>query len=168
MTVFVRPAGAGDMTAIATLVADMLVFHGKEAPADPAAFAEALERDGPCGDAHFQCLIADVDGQAAGFAMFSLVYEAAYTASCVFLRDIFVVADHRRSGVGRALMAALAAKAVAEGWPRIDWHADRLDLDARLFYDLLCPDSFKLNRLSYRIEGEEIAALAALADRPAT
>lgn len=159
--VAVRSAGAGDMHAAAPLVAEMLAFYETPTPLGEADFAEKLESDGPAGAGHFRCLLAESEGETVGLAMYSLVYEAGVAAPCVFLRDIFVTERARRAGIGRRLMVELARAAQAEGWPRIDWHADRLDFDARTFYDLLCPDSFKINRLSYRIEGQEIAALAA-------
>ena len=77
-----------------------------------------------------------------------------------FIRDVFVLEAYRRSGIGRNMMAAFAKLCLDRGWRRVDWHADRLDFDARTFYDMLCTDSFKLDRLSYRIEGDEIAVLA--------
>lgn len=158
----VRHAGQGDMTRIAWLVAEMLTFYGTPLPAEAEAFAAALEADGPAGRRAYACLIAEAeDGSPLGFAMYSPVYEAGFLGDGVFLRDLYVVEAARGRGVGKALMAALARDCLENGMRRIDWHADRLDLDARTFYEMIAPDSFKLNRLSYRIEGGEIANLAA-------
>lgn len=163
----VTPAGPGDMASIAGLVLEMLAFYGTSAPLPDAAFAARLEQDGPAGRGDYFCLIArahagDRGQDALGFAMFSTVYEAAFVGNGVFLRDIYVRESARGKGAGKALMIALARLCVEQGYQRIDWHADRLDLHARTFYEMIAPDSFKLNRLSYRIEGAEIARLSGL------
>ncbi len=159
--VSVTRAAGGDMLRLVPLVAEMLDFYGTPHPAGLEDMAATLERDGPAGTRRFDCLVAnDADGQALGFAMYSTVYEAAFLGDGVFLRDIFVTTQARGQGVGKALMVALAKVCLEEGYARIDWHADRLDLHARTFYELLAPDSFKLNRLSYRIENEEIISLS--------
>jgi GNAT superfamily N-acetyltransferase len=165
MTTFrVSFAAPGDMAALEPLMREMLTFHGGEAPLPPDAFATRLEADGPAGRGAYECLIARraADTDAIGFAMYSTVYEAAFPGDGVFLRDIFVTEAARGTGVGRALMVALARTCRERGWNRIDWHADRLDLDARTFYELVAPDSFRLNRLSYRVDAGQIEALAAL------
>ncbi|MEC9266055.1 MAG: GNAT family N-acetyltransferase [Pseudomonadota bacterium] len=150
------------MERIAGLVREMLAFYGSPVPLEGTAFDDALERDGPAGSCAYRCLIVDDrDGTPAGFAMYSTVYEAAFAGNGIFLRDIYVSAAARGQGLGKALMVALAQECQREGIRRIDWHAARLDLDARTFYEMLAPDSFRLNRLSYRIEDDEIAALAA-------
>ncbi|NMM42974.1 GNAT family N-acetyltransferase [Rhodospirillaceae bacterium KN72] len=156
-------ARQGDMLRVAPLIAEMLTFYGAEGPPIPLPdFAVRLEKDGPAGRREYDCLIADdaQTGTALGFAMYSTVYEAAFPGNGIFLRDIYVTKSARERGVGKALMVALAQVCLREGYRRIDWHADRLDLHARTFYELMAPDSFKLNRLSYRIEEEEIELLS--------
>ena len=163
LRVKVNAARQGDMLRVAPLVAEMLSFYGADGPPLPLPdFAVRLEKDGPAGRKEYDCLIADdaASGTALGFAMYSTVYEAAFPGNGIFLRDIYVTESARERGVGKALMVGLAKVCLREGYRRIDWHADRLDLHARTFYELMAPDSFKLNRLSYRIEEDEIETLS--------
>ena len=166
----VSAAGPGDMAALEPLMREMLAFHGSTAPLRPDAFAARLEADGPAGEGAYDCLIARdaEDGAPVGFAMFSTVYEAAFAGDGIFLRDIYVAEGARGRGVGRALMVALAKACQARGWRRIDWHAERLDLDARTFHELVAPDSFRLDRLSYRLDQGQIERLAGLLDGKAS
>lgn len=154
-------AGIGDFT---ELCAAMAAFHGVPEPLPRAEWAARLASDGPGGKGHFEAFCAFDGARMIGFLVFSPVYETVFPGNGAFIRDVFVLEEYRRSGVGRNLMAGFAKLCLERGWRRADWHADRLDFDARTFYDMLCTDSFKLDRLSYRIEGEEIETLAAKAD----
>ena len=149
------------MPAFADVRQEMLAYFQKKETLPPEALLEKLRADGPGGAEKFMALGAWVEGELAGFAVFSPVYAIDVGTEDVFLSDFFVRQAYRRSGIGKNLMAALARLCLERGWPRIDWHVYRLDFDARTFYDMLNPDSFKLDHLSYRVEGDEIAALAA-------
>ena len=154
----------GDVPAFTELCAEMAAFHGAPEPMPRDQWSEKLAADGPGGAGRYEAVCAFDGGKMIGFLLFSPVYEALFPGNGAFIRDVFVLEDYRRSGVGRNMMAAFARLCLERGWRRADWHADRLDFDARTFYDMLCTDSFKLDRLSYRIEGEEIATLAAKTD----
>jgi len=146
------------------LCAAMAAFHGVPEPLPRAQWGERLAADGPGGAKRFEAVCAFDAGKMVGFLLFGPVYEALFPGNGAFIRDVFVLEEYRRSGIGRNMMAAFAKLCLERGWRRADWHAARLDFDARTFFDMLCTDSFKLDRLSYRIEGDEIAVLAAKAD----
>lgn len=153
-----------EIPAFTELCANMADFHGVPHALPLDDWAGRLAADGPGGAGSFEAICAFDGANMIGFLMFSPVYEALFPGNGAFIRDVFVRAEYRRSGVGRNMMATFAKLCLERGWRRADWHAARLDFDARTFYDMLCTDSFKLDRLSYRIEGDEIAALAAKAD----
>jgi GNAT superfamily N-acetyltransferase len=58
----------------------------------------------------------------AGFALFFTSYTTFTTRPCLWLEDLFVVPEARGHGLGKALLAALAAVAVERGMPRLDWY----------------------------------------------
>ncbi|RED52389.1 GNAT family N-acetyltransferase [Aestuariispira insulae] len=155
---------AGYIRALAALEKQIeLAKDELETPSDvPDDLEERLRRDGPGGKGHFQSLIVEVDGNPVGMAMFSIAYDAVIGAPCVFLRHIYVAEGMRRNRLGTCLMVALSRLARDQGWPRIDWHVRRLDLDARVFFDKICSDSFNLHRLSYRIDGGLLDQMAEL------
>lgn len=142
------------------LCAAMAAFHGVPEPLPREEWKQKLAADGPGGAGFFEAICAFDDGKMIGFLVFNPVYETVFPGNGAFIRDVFVLEAYRRNGIGRNMMATFAGLCLERGWRRIDWHADRLDFDARTFYDMLSPDSFKLDRLSYRIEGDEIAVLA--------
>ncbi len=72
--------------------------------------------------------IAWVGDEAAGFAVFFHNYSTFVGRPGLYLEDLFVLPAWRRQGIGRALLAHLAAIALARGcgrmeWAVIDWNA---------------------------------------------
>src|SRR6476469_1661818 len=65
---------------------------------------EAVLRDQLASeDPPFECLVAEIDGDAAGFALFFHTYSTWRGKRGVWLEDLFVLPEMRRHGVGRAL-----------------------------------------------------------------
>jgi len=98
---------------------------------------EAQLREYGFGDRpHFEALIASLDGEPVGMALFHTRFSTWLGAPTLYLEDIFVREAARGHGVGRRLMARLAAVALERGWGRIDFHV--LDWNpARGFYQKL-------------------------------
>ena len=66
-------------------------------------------------------LVAEVDGHVVGFALYFLNFSTWEGTHGLYLEDLFVEPDHRGSGLGRALLAALAAIARDRGYARVEW-----------------------------------------------
>jgi GNAT superfamily N-acetyltransferase len=76
----------------------------------------------------------------------------------MYLEDIYVIEAARGLGVGRALMARLAAIALQRGWGRIDFAALEWN-PARRFYHRLGIAPLT-EWVPYRAEGEALRRLA--------
>ena len=87
-------------------------------PPFPAA---AVERDGFGARAAFRCLLAELDGQAVGYAMYHDCYNSDLARRGLWLVDLYVEERARSNGLGRRLMAALARQALARGAPTLWW-----------------------------------------------
>ena len=91
-------------------------------------------RDGfgtrPCWTAR----IAERAGRAVGYAMFHASYDAPHAARGLYLQDLYVRADERRGGVGRALMAAVAREARDSDCVFFWWTAKAWNNEALAFY----------------------------------
>jgi GNAT superfamily N-acetyltransferase len=69
----------------------------------------------------FECLIAELDGEPVGFAIFFHTYSTWRARRGIHLEDLWVTPSARQRGVGRTLLARLAALAVERGCARLEW-----------------------------------------------
>ncbi|ROP40214.1 L-amino acid N-acyltransferase YncA [Saccharothrix texasensis] len=78
---------------------------------------DALFRPSPALFGH----VAEVDGQVVGMALWFLNFSTWRGTHGVYLEDLYVRPDQRQSGLGRALLRALAEECVARGYARLEW-----------------------------------------------
>ncbi|HKA52302.1 MAG TPA: GNAT family N-acetyltransferase [Candidatus Binatia bacterium] len=156
----VRPATPADVETILTFIKGLAAFERK--PEAVKATADDLLRDGFGEHPKFEALIAEQDGQPAGFALFFPTYSTWEGRPGIHLEDIFVIEQLRGRGIGHKLMAALAALAVARGCARLELSVLHWN-PAREFYHRLGMGHLQ-EWLPYRLSGEALRALAAEAD----
>lgn len=105
--VVIREADASDAGTVVGLIRELAIYEGL---LDQVRIEEAdVRRDGFGERRHFECLIAEVDGEAAGFALFFHNYSTFEGRPGIYLEDIFVRDSARSLGLGRKLMARLPA-----------------------------------------------------------
>jgi GNAT superfamily N-acetyltransferase len=151
-----RFATAEDAGILLALVRELAIFE--KAPDAVLATEADLRRHGFGPEPRFEALLAFVDGRAAGFALFFPNFSTWIGKPGLFLEDIFVSEWARKLGVGRRLMARLAAIAVERGWGRLDFSVLQWN-PARGFYHRLGVRHME-EWLPYRAEGDALAALA--------
>jgi GNAT superfamily N-acetyltransferase len=99
-----------------------------------------------------------VDGAAVGIEAWFWIYKSFGAARGVYVEDLYVRPGFRGRGLGRALLAHLAAKAHAVGgfmeWQVLDWNTPSIE-----FYKSLGANS-RDNWISYRLTGEALRKLA--------
>jgi GNAT superfamily N-acetyltransferase len=66
-------------------------------------------------------LMADWDGEPAGFALYFFNYSTFLCRPGMYLEDLFVRPEHRGRGIGQALLAALEQRARDAGCGRLEW-----------------------------------------------
>lgn len=134
-TVVIRAATAADAGAIVRLVRDLAVFERE--PLSSVKITEAdVRRDlfGP--RPRCEVLLADLAGKPVGFALYFHNYSTWEGRSGLYVEDLFVDAGAQKLGIGRLLMAEIAAIAEARDCRRIDLSVLHWN-PARRFYDRL-------------------------------
>ncbi len=156
--VSVRPATPDDAATILTLVRELADYE--RAP-DAVVATEASFRQHGFGErSMFQALMADRDGKVAGFALYFFGFSTWTGTPVLHLEDSFVRPEQRKTGVGLALMKALAREAVARGCGRFAWQVLDWNEPAIRFYESLGATLLPEWR-TVRIDGPSLAGLAA-------
>jgi GNAT superfamily N-acetyltransferase len=131
----VRAARRDDVSAIHAMI---VALAGYEKLADLCVATEAQIESALFGERPAaEVLIAEANGQAAGFALFFHNFSTFLGRRGLWLEDLFVLPAYRRRGCAQALLRALAATAVERGcgrfeWAVLDWNAPAID-----FYESL-------------------------------
>ncbi|MDH5832694.1 GNAT family N-acetyltransferase [Luteimonas kalidii] len=159
--VAIRPARRADVPAILALIRALAEYErlGHECQADAPSLEATLFGERPAAEV----LIAEVDGDTAGFALFFHSYSTFLARPGLYLEDLFVQPRFRGHGVGRRLMAELARIALARGcgrfeWSVLDWNAPAIGFYRRL--GAIGMDGWTVQRVS----GEALRRLAGQAD----
>jgi GNAT superfamily N-acetyltransferase len=154
----IRAATPADIPVILRFIRELATFE-REPDAVKASEADLL-RDGFGAERRFEARIGLVDGAPAGFALFFPTYSTWEGRAGIWLEDLYVTPEARRTGLGRALIADLAALAVERGFRRLDLSV--LDWNpARGFYERLGIDRLE-PWLQYRASGAALERLAAM------
>ena len=95
--------------------------------------ADDLLREGFGASPKFRALVAEWDGQPAGYAVFFGFYSTWVGRPGLFIEDVFVRSEFRRKGIGKALFAHVARIARDEGcfglrWEVLSWNQPAIDL----------------------------------------
>jgi GNAT superfamily N-acetyltransferase len=117
----VRTARQSDVPVLLELFGELAEYEHleHELRATEELLSEALFGERPAAEA----LIAERGSQVAGYALFFPTFSSFLTTQGVWLEDLFVRRAHRRAGVGRALLAAVAARVQETGGERLEWAA---------------------------------------------
>jgi GNAT superfamily N-acetyltransferase len=161
----IRAATAADATTIANLVRELADYEKllHEARATPADFLRELESADPV----IRVLIAEWDGQPAGFALYFYNFSTFVGRKGLYLEDLFVRPALRKHGIGRALLRALARIARDENCGRMEWAVLDWNEPALRFYKSL--DARPMTEwIVHRLTPVEIGRLAAEAGPGAT
>jgi GNAT superfamily N-acetyltransferase len=126
----IRPATASDVPLIRALIQELAAYERE--PHSVHITAEQLLRDG-FEDACFECLIAELDGAPAGFALYFPIYST-WRGRSLHLEDLFVRPEFRGHGLGKALLRQVAALAVERGCARLQWDVLEWNKPAIDFY----------------------------------
>jgi GNAT superfamily N-acetyltransferase len=131
-SVQIRPARPSDCDLLFAMIVELATYE--RAPEQVHGNSELLARAlfGPEPSA--EALVAELDSRPVGFALFHGTFSTWECLPGIWLEDLYVPEQHRRSGVGSALFAEVAATAVRRGCSRLEWAALNWNDPALRFY----------------------------------
>jgi len=154
----IRPATRADAPTIASLVRELADYEKllDDAKATPEDFLRELDSPNPV----IRVLIAEWNGEPAGFALYFFNFSTFVGRPGLYLEDLFVRPAQRQHGIGRALLRALARIAEERGCGRMEWAVLDWNEPALRFYKSL--DARQMNEwIIHRLTPVEISRLAA-------
>jgi len=131
----IRTATAADVPLILEFIRGLASYEklSHEVVATEAALRDTLFGSPPAA----QVVIAEVNGQPAGFALYFFNYSTFLARPGLYLEDLFVKPEFRGAGTGKALLLHLAKIANTRGCGRMEWTVLDWNEPAIKFYDSL-------------------------------
>ncbi len=160
-SIVIRPARVLDVPLILAYIRELAEFERllPEVVATEDRLRQTLFGPRPAAEA----LLAELDGEPAGWALFFATYSTFLAQPGLYLEDLYVRPHFRGKGVGRALLVQIAALAHERGCGRLEWSVLDWNEKAIRFYQGLGArpmDEWTV----YRLTGEGLDKLAAEAE----
>jgi GNAT superfamily N-acetyltransferase len=152
----VRPATPADTGVIGRLIRELAEYENAldQVRLSEAELAAALFGPEPAAAAH----VATYHGAVAGMALWYVNFST-WTGPGLYLEDLFVSPAARGAGLGRALLAELAAICVRRGYRRMQWAVLDWNSPALGFYAAIGAEQVADWQIC-RLSGAPLAALA--------
>jgi len=149
----IRPARRADAEMISRMIHELAIYE--RAPEQCFATPEGVEKQLFGRSPKAEAIIAELNGQVAGFALFFHNFSTWECAPGIYLEDLFVRPAWRGRGLGKALLQRVAAIAVERGCKRLDFAVLDWNQPSRDFYHSLGARPLE-EWVLYRAEGEAL------------
>lgn len=157
MNLYIRDARRDDAEVILGFITELAIYE--KAEHEVLATVADIERSlfDPASPA--RALICLLDDQPIGFAVYFFSYSTWLGRKGLYLEDLYVAADQRGVGAGKALLRHLARIAHDSGcgrfeWSVLDWNQPAIDFYTSI--GALPQDEW----VRYRMEGETLKNFA--------
>lgn len=119
MSLRLRSAVANDTDLIFNFIRQLAEYEKLlgEVTATPELLQARLFGETP----YAKVIIAEWEGESAGFALYFYNFSTFVGKQGIYLEDLFISPEFRGKGIGKALLMDLARIATAEDCGRIDW-----------------------------------------------
>lgn len=153
---FIRDANSSDISTLMELIQLKAEFDGclDFLEATPKKLEDSLFCENPLAFV----LLAEIDGNAIGFATYHWIYSTFLAQPGIWLDDLYIKAEYRRLGIGEALIKRLCQITQKIEGGRIDWIVAVNNTPAMEFYEKMGAKIMQQVRLC-RLEREAIAQL---------
>ena len=145
----IREATEADVPLIFRFIKDLADY---ERLAERVTATEEMLRRTLFGNPRFaEVIIAEEDGEPAGFALFFHNYSTFLGQPGIYLEDLFVREEMRGRGIGKSLLTKLARIARERGCGRVEWAVLDWNAPSIAFYrsiGAVSLDDWKIMRLT--------------------
>lgn len=153
----IRAATVADVPQLHDLICELAEYEKlrDSVTATHEHLRDALFGPRPCAEA----VLAEVEEQAVGFAVFMPNYSTFLGSRGLYLEDLYVKPQIRGRGIGRALLSFVARSAINRGCGKMEWAALDWNETAIRFYENLGARRMSEWRL-FRLMGDALTRVA--------
>lgn len=153
----IRAATPGDVPLILTFIRELATYEklAHEVVATEEHFQKALFGERPVVEA----LIASVDDEPIGYALFFASFSTFLGKPGLYLEDLYVRPAARGVGAGRKLLEHLARITLDRGWGRFEWSVLDWNEPSIAFYKKMGAKPMD-EWTVFRLAGEKLTSLA--------
>ena len=153
----IRKATAEDCSLILKFITELAIYEKAEHEvlATESDIKESLFGEGSSTNA----VICNINNEPVGFAVYFYNYSTWLGKHGLYLEDLYVSAEQRGSGAGKALLKHLAKIAVSKNCGRFEWSVLDWNEPARQFYQSIGANPQE-EWVSYRLTGESLESFA--------
>lgn len=158
-SVSIRPATPDDVPTILALIGELAEYERLAHEVATTVESLHLSLFGPRPAA--EAILAEIDGQAVGYAIYFTSFSSFTGRPGIYLEDIYVRPPIRGHGVGKQLLAYVAGVAVERGCARLEWAVLDWNEPSIRFYESLGARAMS-EWTVYRLTSQAIADVAAV------
>ncbi|KAF8342553.1 acyl-CoA N-acyltransferase [Cantharellus anzutake] len=158
----IRAAAPEDVGAIIKLIVDLAIY---EKAADRVKVTPELLQKNLFEHKYAHALLAyagpegSPDAQPVGFALYFFNFSTWTGKPGLYLEDLYVIPEHRGTGIGKALFGHLGKIAIEKDCGRVDWQVLDWNQPSIDFYEKGLEAKMLKEWRSMRLEGDEIQRL---------
>lgn len=127
----IRTAVREDCEALVRLINELAIYEKAESEVEITA--DQLKKDGFGSDPQFFVLVAEQNTEIIGMAFYYYKYST-WKGRCLYLEDLIVKEECRRSGAGSMLFERVISVATREKVKRMEWQVLNWNVPAIEFY----------------------------------
>lgn len=155
MNISIRRAEKKDCPGMLELVKELAAYE--RAPNEVTVSPEHFEESGFGAQPVWWALVAEVDGEIRGFALYYIRYST-WKGQQMYLEDIIVTEAFRGRGIGKLLFDRLLEECREKGWKQICWQVLDWNEPAIRFYNKYDKVSHTSEWLNFKLNLSEQAA----------
>ena len=157
MQLKIRDAVQADLPKILQFIKDLAEYE--KAPNEVVLSISDLEQSLFGTNPQVYCLIAELENEVTGFAVWHLNYSTWLGKHGIYLEDLYVDPKYRGQGHGKALLRKLAQICVERGYKRLQWWVLDWNQSAINFYKSIGAEPMDQWTV-FRVSGSSLEKLA--------
>ena len=132
MKITIRQSQKEDMPKVLEYIQELATYE--KAPDEMVNTVEDLEKNGFGENKVFDCIVAEIENNVVGFALYYTGYST-WKGRTLYLEDFLVSEDYRGKGIGKLLFNQVILEAKKRNVKRMDWQVIDWNEPAINFYN---------------------------------